>query len=262
MENLHRYLQNPSIEVLQKAGESDQRKGIPAPPIEKPFPADAKRIALVPQDETGLGDVSLAHAIGNRRSRRIFTDEALSLKELSFLLWATQGIHKVHPKKIHAFRTVPSGGCRHPYETYLRVANVEGVPNGLWRYSALEHALVSVWEEPPAGSPSMSELCFGQQFADKAAVTFIWTAIPYRTVWRYGADSFKDILISCGHVCQNLYLASEAIGTGTCAILAYNQEELDPYLGVDGVEEVTLYLAPVGKIETDTPAPRGGTRYA
>ena len=46
MENLHRYLQNPSIEVLQKAGESDQRKGIPAPPIEKPLPAPSPLYTL------------------------------------------------------------------------------------------------------------------------------------------------------------------------------------------------------------------------
>jgi SagB-type dehydrogenase family enzyme len=251
MENLRQYLKNPALEVLENAGESDQRKGVAAPPLEKPIPDNARRIALIPQEETGLGAVPLARAIGDRRSRRAYTEDALSLAELSFLLWATQGIREVHPKKIHAFRTVPSGGCRHPYETYLRVNNVEGVPSGLWRYSALEHALVLVWEEPAEGSPSLADICYGQGFVDKAAVTFVWTAIPYRTAWRYGPDSLKDILISCGHICQNLYLACEDIGAGTCAILAYDQAKLDPYLGVDGIDEISLYVAPVGKVAVD-----------
>lgn len=198
-----------------------------------------------------MGSTTRARAIGDRRSRRAYTDEALSLAELSFLLWATQGIRQVHPKKIHAFRTVPSGGCRHPYETYLRVNNAEGLPSGLWRYSAENTSLCQFGKNQLKGSPSLADICYGQGFVDKATVTFVWTAIPYRTVWRHGRDSLKDILISCGHIFQNLYLACEGIDAGTCAILTYDQAKLDPYLGVDGVDEISLYVAPVGKVATD-----------
>lgn len=247
MEDLRKYLKNPPWEVLEAHGESDQRKGVGAPPIEKAIPEGARRIDLVPPEALNLGSMPLMDAIRERKSRRAFSDESLTLEELSFLLWATQGIREVHPKRIHARRNVPSGGCRHPFETYLDVRRVEGVPNGLWRYSALEHALVLVWEEPPADSPSLAEVCYGQKSVEDAAVTFVWTTIPYRTEWRYGPDSLKDILLSCGHICQNLYLACESIGAGTCAIVAYDQEKLDPYLGVDGVDEISLYVAPVGK---------------
>jgi len=247
MEDLHKYLKNPPFEVLEAAGESDQRKGVEAPPIEKAILEGAKRIDLVPPEALNLGAMPLMDAIRERKSRRTFSGEPLTLEELSFLLWATQGIREIHPKRVHAFRTVPSGGCRHPFETYLDVRRVEGVPNGLWRYSALEHALIGVWEEAPEGSPSLAEVCYGQQSVESAAVTFVWTAIPYRTEWRYGPDSLKDILLSCGHICQNLYLACESIGAGTCAIVAYDQSTLDPYLGVDGVDEISLYVAPVGK---------------
>ena len=54
--------------------------------------------------------------------------------------------------------------------------------------------------------------------------------------------------MSCGHICQNLYLASEEISSGTCAIVAYKQKELDEFLGVNGIDEIALYLAPVGKV--------------
>ncbi len=251
MEDLRKYLKNPPIEVLQAAGESDQRKGVEAPPIEKEIPEGATRIDLVPLAEVSLGLMPLADAIRNRKSRRMFGEKPLTLEELSFLLWATQGIRKKPPEKPIAFRVVPSGGCRHPYETYIDVRNVEGAPAGLWRYSALEHALIQVWEEAPKGSPSLAEICYGQHSVQSAAATFAWTAIPYRTEWRYGPDSLKDILLGCGHICQNLYLACESIGAGTCAIVAYNQEALDSYLGVDGTDEMSLYVAPVGKTAAD-----------
>jgi SagB-type dehydrogenase family enzyme len=89
----------------------------------------------------------------------------------------------------------------------------------------------------------------GQRFVGQAAVCLIWVAVPYRQEWRYGTQGYKGTLLDAGHVCQNLYLACESIGCGTCAIAAYRQEEFDRYLGLDGEEELVVYLAPVGKVE-------------
>lgn len=65
--------------------------------------------------------------------------------------------------------------------------------------------------------------------------------------WRYGIAAYKVIAIDAGHVCQNLYLACEAIGAGTCAIAAYDQEAMDKILRIDGQDEFAIYLASVGK---------------
>lgn len=247
MKDVRECLRNPPREAFEAWGESDERKGVAPPPIEKPFPEGAERIELVPPGKLSLGGMPVADAIRDRHSRRAFTAEPLTLEELSFLLWATQGIRKMHPEKPIAFRMVPSGGCRHPYETYLQIERVEGVPRGLYRYSALDHALVLVHVIRSDEDPTLAEVCHKQPSVEAAPVTFIWTAIPCRTEWRYGPDSPKDILLGCGHICQNLYLACESIGAGTCAIVAYDQEKLDAYLGVDGVDEISLYVAPVGK---------------
>lgn len=74
------------------------------------------------------------------------------------------------------------------------------------------------------------------------------STVPYRMEWRYSIAAHKVIALDAGHVCQNLYLAVAAIGCGTCAVAAYHQEQMDGLLGVDGDDEFTLYLAPVGKI--------------
>ena len=88
----------------------------------------------------------------------------------------------------------------------------------------------------------------GQKFAGKAAVNFIWTAMPYRTEWRYDSRAHKVMLIDAGHICQNLYLASEALGLGACAIAAYDQELMDKLSQVDGNDEFVVYMAPVGRV--------------
>jgi len=89
--------------------------------------------------------------------------------------------------------------------------------------------------------------CLRQAFVADAAATFFWTAIPARMEWRYSLAAHKVIAIDVGHVCQNLYLACTALNAGTCAIAAYDQESCDRLLGVDGKEEFTVYIAPVGK---------------
>jgi SagB-type dehydrogenase family enzyme len=225
---------------------TDQNKGIAMPPIQKLVPKGAKTIAL-PDPRKGMPSIGLKKAIAGRRSRRTFSDESISLNELSFLLWATQGVRDAtNPARI--YRNVPSAGNRHALETYIAAFRVEGLPKAIYRYLPEGHKLVL--EAKVAGlGKKVSDGCFGQRFAGESAATFIWTTIPYRMEWRYGETSYKVIALDAGHACQNLYLACEAIGCGTCAIAAYDQEAMDELLGVDGEDEFTLYIAPVGKVE-------------
>ena len=145
-------------------------------------------------------------------------------------------------------RTVPSGGSRHPYETYLLVNRVDGLQPGIYRYLALEHKLYCVTPGETDFPDRMTKICGGQTFAGRGAVVFIWAITPYRIEWRYGVFAHKGAAIEAGHICQNLYLACEAIGAGTCSIAAYKQKDIDTFIGVDGKEEFTVYISPVGKI--------------
>jgi len=237
-------------DVLAKGHVTDQRKGIPIPPPQKPYPEDAVLTDLPAPGEPGIGDMTVREAIGQRRSRRGYTGEPLTLEELSFLLWATQGVRKVAdvPTGQITFRTVPSGGARHEFETYLIVNRIDGVPPGLYRYLPMEHKLLFVRADERLPE-RIGTACCGQEFVGEGAVVFIWAAIPYRMEWRYSIVAHKVIAIDAGHVCQNLYIAAESIGAGTCAIGAYHQDEVDALVGLDGEEEFTVYLAPVGRVE-------------
>jgi SagB-type dehydrogenase family enzyme len=225
-----------------------QSRGEEPPPVQAPLPPGATLIALPGREEWTIPLCDLQRAIANRQSHRTFLPEPLSLAELSFLLWATQGVRAVlHEAAV--LRTVPSAGCRHPFETRLAVQRVEGLLPGIYRYLPLDHALVLERLDDEL-SRNLTAATHGQRFAGDAAVTFVWTVVPVRTEWRYAEASYKVIALDAGHVCQNLYLACEAIGAGTCAIAAYCQNLMDRLAGVDGEEEFTVYLAPVGRVRT------------
>jgi len=227
--------------------QTDQHRGINPPPVQKPLKKGQELITL-PDTEafTAFRGTDLVDAISQRRSWRRFLDQPLTLAELSWLLWATQGITEVIAPGC-ARRTVPSAGCRHAFESYMLINNVESLEKGVYRYLPVEHALV--FEHMVNNLPAeLAQATLGQAFIARAPVTFAWTTIPYRMEWRYREAAHRVIAMDAGHLCQNLYLASAAIHAGTCAIAAYHQEMMDQLLKVDGEEEYTVYLAPVGKI--------------
>ncbi len=235
---------------------SDQQKNKPRPQVQKPYPLDATLVDLIPPDEFSVGNKPVIEVIRNRKSHRYFTDEPLTLEELSFLLWATQGIRGASPDGTRLYRNVPSGGNRHPLETYLSINRVEGLEVGLYRYLPVDHKLVLVKPDPEIGTKTSHGALHQTSniegklyyFTQDCAVLFIWTAIPYRSEWRYGPAGPKLVAIDAGHICQNLYLACGALGLGACAVGALDRKTMDQVLGVDGEEEFTFYAAPVGKI--------------
>lgn len=225
---------------------TDQNRGLPAPPVQKPADPDQQRFSLPDPEQwkKTVGSQRLDELISRRKSRRSYADQAMSLEQLSFLLWATQGVRRI-PGKGAVLRHVPSAGARHSFETYLFVFRVDGLAPGLYRFLPLDEELVLIKNIPDMGL-ELTEAVFSQRFVSQGAVTFVWSCIPYRMEWRYGPTSYRVILMDAGHVCQNLYLASEAVGAGTCAVAAYDQEALDQLLGLDGIDEFAVYLAPVG----------------
>ena len=227
---------------------SDQYMGVPMPSPVKDYPSDSKLIELPDPTDEVVRISSIFQCIKQRKSHRKFTDDPLSLAELSYLLWATQGVRKFMPDKKGSFRNTPSGGARQPMETYLAINHVADLPVGIYRYLPFEHKLVFQSSVQDL-KEKLSEFSYSQRFVGWCAVCFIWTAIPYRIEWRYGPEAKKDVLQEAGHICQNLYLTCESIHCGTCGINAYNQEKVDELIGVDGVDEMTVYLSPVGRIE-------------
>ncbi|PKL43535.1 MAG: hypothetical protein CVV42_20085 [Candidatus Riflebacteria bacterium HGW-Riflebacteria-2] len=232
---------------------SDQARGVPVPAYEKSVQEGQTIVRLPDPFLVKLTEPDVLRCLDNRVSSRVFKDSALTLDELSFLLWATQGIKKAADDERHQHhsvkRIVPSAGSRHPFETYVAAGNVEGLAYGIYRYLASVNSLV-LENEPEDLAVKITEGAIGQRFCGAAPAFFLWSVIPYRTIWRYGLPfSIKAITLDCGHIGQNLHVACAALGLGTCMIGAYNQQYMDALFCLDGKEEFAFYMAPVGRID-------------
>jgi len=226
-------------------GPSWQKQGRPQPPLELPVDPGIPPIPLPAPQDLNLGHVDLRQMIEQRESLRKYDADPLSLEELSFLVWCTQGVKQVTPRPV-TLRTVPSAGARHAFETYVLANRVAGLEPGLYRYLALEHQMIPQ-DLSPGITDRMTEACYRQEHVRQSAVTFAWAAVLERMYWRYDERSVRYLHLDAGHVCQNLYLAAESIGCGVCAIAAFYDEQLNPVLGLDGVDRFAIYLGTVGR---------------
>jgi len=226
--------------------QSPQELGIiPQPPLELSIPEGAEVIALPKVESVLVPAMDLRDAVEGRHTLRKYANSELTLDELTYLLWVSQGVKRISSRPSTA-RNVPSAGARHAFETYLLINKVEGLKNGLYRYAAIENQLVNLSVQ--AGINALvTAACLDQSQVATSAVTFIWVAVVERMFWRYVERGYRYLHLDAGHACQNLALGAEQIGCGICPIAAFEDDALNQVLDLDGKDRFVIYLASVGK---------------
>ncbi len=237
------FMEKTKYEYVSK---SDQSLGLPQPPLETEYAHKRKSFDLPDPKELKIKDYNLRKAIEERESVRKYSDEPLSLEELSWLLWTTQGVKEIYGENYATLRNVPSAGARHAFETFLLVNNVEGLESGIYQYVALEHKLVE-YIMTDGVADEVVKAAYNQKMVKNNSVTFIWVADIVRMTWRYSERGYRYIHLDAGHVCQNLYLAAGNINAGVCAIAAFHDDIFNKVLRIDGENQFVIYLASVGK---------------
>lgn len=188
-----------------------------------------------------VGTMSVEEAISRRRSTRSFTDEPLSLQDVSQLLWAAQGI----TDPVKNFRAAPSAGATYPLEIYVVVSKdgVEGLACGIYHYDPREHRLIRMLGSDLRSG--LAEAALGQSSVKEAPISIVVTAVYERTTSKYGERGVRYVHMEAGHVGQNLYLQSTALGLGMVTVGAFYDDQVQKLLQLPE-DQKPLYIIPVG----------------
>ena len=179
------------------------------------------------------GSVSVEKAMAQRRSIRTYKDEALSLTQVSQILWAAQGITDAKSGK----RTAPSAMASYFLELYLISGNVSGLPQGMYKYQAEGHQLMEM-----AKGDVKTKLfeAAGQAPIKSAPAALVFTGDTERSKkpeWMH---------LEAGHAAQNVYLQAVPLGLGTVVMAGFKPEEVAKALNIPPDEKV-IYIMPLGK---------------
>jgi SagB-type dehydrogenase family enzyme len=184
------------------------------------------------------GDMSVEKAIFNRRSVREFSDQPLTLAQLSQLMWAAQGI-----TGSGYLRSAPSAGALYPLEVYIAVGKVTGLEPGIYKYKLNKHELTRVASGDRRADLAAAAL--GQSAVREAPVVMIFTVVYERTAAKYGPRAMRYVHVEVGHAAQNVSLQATALGLGSVPIGAFDDNRVKELLGNPPREE-PLYIYPIG----------------
>jgi len=220
-------------ELLQlSSSRSVKRYGVAPIPFPAPRPL-----------ERPLGEV-----MQNRRSKRAFAPAAVGFTELATLLSACYGVTgALEPgdaRPALALRAVPSAGALYPLELYTAAVRVRELEPGLYHFDPLAPGL----ELLRAGleGEELTGLSTYPEIVGSCAVLLFIAAVFGRARFKYGLRSYRFALLEAGHVAQNAVLAATALGLATVPLGAFYDRSTDAILGLDGVNESTLYAIALG----------------
>lgn len=181
------------------------------------------------------GRMSLEETLAKRRSVREFSEEPLTLEQISQLFWACQGV----TDKARVLRTAPSAGALYPLEVYA--VTREGVLHYLPKsHEAKVTAVGDVRKD-------LASAAFGQSAVSDAPCVFVITAVYERTSAKYGARAERYVKMEAGHACQNLLLQAVALGLGAVPMGAFNDSSVSHALSLPK-NCAPLYLIPIGHV--------------
>ena len=192
------------------------------------------------------GTISLEEALAKRRSIRNYTNEPLTLQEVSQLLWSTQGI--TEPESGH--RTAPSAGGIYPLEIFIEVPKngAKDLTGGVYRYIPEYHKLILV--KSGDHNFSLSEAARDQESVLDAKLNIVIAAVYERTTRRYGERGIRYVHMEVGHVGQNVSLQATALNLGMVVIGAFNDDQVQKVIGMKE-DEKPQYILSVGRLEQE-----------
>lgn len=176
--------------------------------------------------------------------RRAILSCSLTIEQLSQLLWSAQGL----TERRYGLGSAPSAGALYPVEVYVAAEHVDGLAMGVYRYVPWQHGLRVVADGSVRGQLFRDALSLSA-VAD-APATLALAAVFARTTQKYGDRGRRYVYMEVGHAAENVSLQATALGLGTVAIGAFDDDSAKRTLGMRGDEE-PLYLVPVGR-----PAPQ------
>lgn len=184
-------------------------------------------------------ETSIESALRRRQSVREFSREALTLAEVSQLLWAAQGTTDPEGR-----RTAPSAGALYPLEVFLVSGKQGGLAAGVYRYRPREHDLVCVAEGD--WRAKLATAALEQDRLANAPVTIVITAVYERTARKYKQRAERYVHMEVGHAVENVHLQAVALDLGTVVVGAFDDAEVKRVLSLPANEQ-PLCLMPIGK---------------
>ncbi|MBE3604736.1 SagB/ThcOx family dehydrogenase [bacterium] len=208
--------------------------------------------------ELELPSAATAAAIAGRAGTAGGADRTADLEEITRLLFCTGGLTRsrtVNGEEYH-FRAAASAGALYPIEIYLAAGDVDGVEPGLYHFSPADLKLRGLRRGDWRGYLAEAAGCDDLR---QSRAILIFSAIFWRSAWKYRARAWRYCFWDAGTMLANLLAVASADGISAEIITLFADAPVERLLDVDGDREGVVCLAALGRVPDAPAAPFGAT---
>lgn len=188
------------------------------------------------------GNLSVEAAIENRRSVRHYSNQSVTLDNVSQILWSAQGITNTQ----YQLRTAPSAGQVYPLEVYVIAGpNVSGLQEGVYQYEPSNNTLEMFMNGDLRSD--LSNIADEQPWVKQAPLDILITGDNQQMIDKYPDKdlSTRFVDLEAGHAGENIYLQAESLGLATVSLGSFDSNQLSQKFELPS-NETPLYIFPIG----------------
>jgi SagB-type dehydrogenase family enzyme len=189
--------------------------------------------------------VPALEAITSARTKSDATRE-VTLEQLASVLYYSVGItrEKSYPGGKTYFRAAACAGALYPIETYVICGSIEGLEAGVYHFNPGDFALRRL----RAGDyrSAVINATAGEPGVKASEVILIFTAITWRSAWKYRDRSYRYHFWDNGTILANALAKLAAHETPARLVMGFVEADINRLVGIDGERELALALLPIG----------------
>jgi SagB-type dehydrogenase family enzyme len=190
-------------------------------------------------------EVSTLDAVANLEQE---STSSLDLTTLARLLYLSAGVIRkrvlAQVGEVH-YRAAASAGALYPIETYVVCQDIPGLDAGVYHFSPEDFSLRQLRRGNYLGE--FTRASGGHPAVAQSIATIAFTAIFWRSVWKYWARGYRYCLWDNGTMTANLMATAAASGLPAHLVVGFIDEQVDCLVGVDGEREASICLVSLGR---------------
>jgi SagB-type dehydrogenase family enzyme len=177
-----------------------------------------------------------------------------TLAQLASILFYSAGITKTktYPGGEIYFRAAACAGALYPVEVYVVCSDIDGLKAGIYHFNPGDFSLRCLRD----GDYRANFAQASNQEVANASVTLVYSAITWRSSWKYRDRSYRYHFWDNGMILANALALAVSHNLPAQVLLGFLEDPINKLIGIDGEKELALSLLTLGHEKTTNVQPQ------
>lgn len=180
-----------------------------------------------------------------------------TLEQLASVLFYSAGVvrTKTFPAGTVYYRAAACAGALYPIELYVVCKDIDGLQAGVYHFSPGDFTLRRLREGDHRST--LIDASGGEPRIHSAPVTIIFSAITWRSSWKYRDRAYRYHYWDTGTIVANAFAIARGLDLPSSLVMGFVDDDINRLVGIDGERELATALFTLGR-DSQAPPPSPG----